>query len=63
MPLAQSTVSQHLKELKEHGIISQEIKGPECRYTLERGQLLQFCRAFQQAMGNAPQTAPIQSNH
>lgn len=35
MPLAQSTVSQHLKVLKEAGIIRGEIDGPRVCYCLE----------------------------
>ena len=32
LPLAQSTVSQHLKVLKEAGLIVGEIDGPRCCY-------------------------------
>ena len=35
MPLAQSTVSQHLKELKEAGLIRGEIDGPRTCYCLD----------------------------
>lgn len=34
LPLAQSTVSQHLKELKEAGLISGESDGPRCCYCI-----------------------------
>ncbi len=34
IPLAQSTVSQHLKELKSAGLISGEIDGPKTCYCL-----------------------------
>jgi len=35
LPLAQSTVSQHLKVLKEAGLIRGEISGPRSCYCLE----------------------------
>lgn len=39
LPLAQSTVSQHLKELKKYGLISSEIDGPKSCYTINWSQL------------------------
>ncbi len=39
LPLAQSTVSQHLKVLKEAGIIRGEVDGPRVCYCLERASL------------------------
>jgi len=36
LPMAQSTVSQHLKELKNAGLISGEIDGPRVCYCLNR---------------------------
>jgi ArsR family transcriptional regulator, arsenate/arsenite/antimonite-responsive transcriptional repressor len=39
LPLAQSTVSQHLKVLREAGIIRGEIDGPRCCYWLDRRAL------------------------
>lgn len=35
LPLAQSTVSQHLKQLKESGLIRGEIDGPRVCYCIE----------------------------
>lgn len=35
MPLAQATVSQHLKELKRVGLIQGEIEGPKTCYCLD----------------------------
>lgn len=35
LPLAQSTVSQHLKELKRVGLIQGEIEGPKTCYCLD----------------------------
>jgi DNA-binding transcriptional ArsR family regulator len=34
LPLAQSTVSQHLQVLKETGLVSCEVRGRTCRYSL-----------------------------
>lgn len=36
LPIAKSTLSQHLKELKEAGLIQGEIEGPRIRYCLNR---------------------------
>ena len=36
LPLAQSTVSQHLKELKEAGLIEGEVNPPKVRYCIDR---------------------------
>mgnify|MGYP006287854091 FL=1 len=54
LPLAQSTVSQHLRGLVETGIVVMTSEIPVCYYTLDRSQLLGFCRNFQIAMGNPP---------
>jgi ArsR family transcriptional regulator len=37
LPLAQSTVSQHLKQLKEAGLIRGEVSGPRICYCVEPG--------------------------
>jgi ArsR family transcriptional regulator, arsenate/arsenite/antimonite-responsive transcriptional repressor len=39
MPLAQSTVSQHLKILKESGLIRGEVEGPKTCYCVNRTKL------------------------
>lgn len=39
LPLAQSTVSQHLKVLKDAGIITGEIHGPSTCYCIDPGKL------------------------
>jgi len=39
LPLAQSTVSQHLKVLKEAGLVKGEIDGPRVCYCVEPGAL------------------------
>ena len=35
LPLAQSTISQHLKELKESGLIQGEVHPPKVRYCID----------------------------
>ncbi|MEQ8459379.1 MAG: metalloregulator ArsR/SmtB family transcription factor [Sandaracinaceae bacterium] len=37
LPLAQSTISQHLKQLKEAGLIRGEVDGPRVCYCVEPG--------------------------
>ena len=39
LPLAQSTVSQHLKVLRESGLIRGEVDGPKVCYCIDRGKL------------------------
>ena len=42
LPLAQSTVSQHLKVLKEAGFVRGEIDGPKSCYCLDREVIARF---------------------
>lgn len=42
LPLAQSTVSQHLKQLKRAGLIRGEVDGPRICYCIEPGVLALF---------------------
>jgi ArsR family transcriptional regulator len=44
LPLAQSTVSQHLKVLKAAGIVKGEVEGPRTCYCLDREILERFKR-------------------
>ncbi len=37
LPIAKSTLSQHLKELKAAGLIQGEIEAPKIRYCLNKG--------------------------
>lgn len=48
LPLAQSTVSQHLKILKETGLIQGEIDGPKVCYCINRDNL----RALKKLIAN-----------
>lgn len=42
LPLAQSTVSQHLKVLKAAGLVKGEVEGPRTCYCLDRQVLERF---------------------
>lgn len=42
LPLAQSTVSQHLKALKEAGLITGEVDGPRSKYCINRTNFARF---------------------
>lgn len=42
LPLAQSTVSQHLKILKEAGLVRGEVEGPRTCYCIDRDTLNRF---------------------
>lgn len=44
IPLAQSTISQHLKQLKNAGLIRGEIDGPRICYCIEPNTLAQLKR-------------------
>lgn len=46
LPLAQSTVSQHLKALKEVGLVQGEIDGPRSRYCINQKNFQKFIKAF-----------------
>ena len=46
LPLAQSTVSQHLKELKNAGLIDGTVDGPRSCYCMNWGAFEKFNSAF-----------------
>jgi ArsR family transcriptional regulator len=46
LPLAQSTVSQHLKALKVAGLVQGEVDGPRSRYCVNRKNFEKFIKAF-----------------
>lgn len=46
LPLAQSTVSQHLKALKEADLIKGEVDGPRSRYCINRKTYERFVKAL-----------------
>lgn len=46
LPLAQSTVSQHLKALKDAKLIKGEIDGPRSRYCIDKKNFEKFLKAI-----------------
>jgi ArsR family transcriptional regulator, arsenate/arsenite/antimonite-responsive transcriptional repressor len=46
IPLSRSTVSQHLKELKEFGLIKGEIEGPRINYCLCGSKISEYKKLF-----------------
>ena len=46
LPLAQSTVSQHLKILKDAGLVQGEVEGPKTCYCVDREKLSLMCRSI-----------------
>ena len=54
LPLAQSTVSQHLKVLREAGLIRGEIAGPRSCYCLDREALASVAAAMAHLGAEAP---------
>ena len=46
LPLAQSTVSQHLKELRDIGLIKGEIDGPRSCYRIDAARWDRMAREF-----------------
>jgi ArsR family transcriptional regulator len=46
LPLAQATVSQHLKILKEAGLLEGTIEGPRSCYCLDAGAIERLCRVL-----------------
>ena len=52
LPLSQSTVSQHLKELKNAGLIRSTFKGPKSIYSLNQSVIDLFRDEFKRLMNN-----------
>jgi ArsR family transcriptional regulator len=50
LPLAQSTVSQHLKALKKAGLIQGEIDGPKSCYCINPKAVMEFNRFLKKLM-------------
>ena len=53
LPIAQATVSQHLKELKDSGLIQGCIEPPKIRYCIEPENWKRL-RSYSQISGNNP---------
>lgn len=52
LPLSQSTVSQHIKELKDSGLIEGGIAGPKSLYSINWKSLETFESEFSRLMNN-----------
>src|SRR6476619_4555410 len=52
LPLSQSTVSQHLKELKNAGLIRGTVKGPKSIYSINQAAIDVFRDEFKRLMNN-----------
>jgi DNA-binding transcriptional ArsR family regulator len=59
LPLSQSTVSQHLKELKAAGLIKGEIEGPRVCYCLDEKEWLLAQKAMQAFFENMKQPEKV----
>ncbi|MFU8891600.1 MAG: ArsR/SmtB family transcription factor [Anaerosomatales bacterium] len=55
LPLAQSTISEHLRVLKEAGLISSHPVGTGMVYCLQRGPADQLLRAVGEIVDNVPE--------
>lgn len=51
LPIAQSTVSQHLKELKDAGLIQGEIQPPRIKYCINKENWEKSERLFKEFFG------------
>ena len=60
LPLAQSTVSQHLKILREAGIIQGQISGPRTCYCLDRAVLASVAEAMGE-LGVSPALSRVEA--
>ena len=53
LPIAKATVSQHLKELKESGLIQGEVEPPKVKYCINRENWLLAKELFGEFFNNA----------
>lgn len=51
LPIAKSTLSQHLKELKEAGLIQGEIESPKIKYCINRQNWEEAKQLFKELLG------------
>jgi ArsR family transcriptional regulator, arsenate/arsenite/antimonite-responsive transcriptional repressor len=52
LPIAKSTLSQHLKELKNAGLIQGEIELPKIKYCLNKGNWEEARKLFKNFLGS-----------
>lgn len=53
LPLAQATVSQHLKALRESGLVAGKSCGSQVCYSLVADQIRDFCKEFRSMLGQS----------
>ncbi|ADE55331.1 ArsR/SmtB family transcription factor [Coraliomargarita akajimensis] len=53
LPLAQPTVSQHIKQLREADLLTARNCGPKICYSINYESLRHFCHTFQCTLGTA----------
>jgi ArsR family transcriptional regulator len=51
LPIAKSTLSQHLKELKDAGLIQGEIESPRIKYCINKENWKEVQQLFKQFLG------------
>ena len=51
LPIAKATVSQHLKELKDAGLIQGEVETPKVKYCINRDNWMLASRLFDEFFG------------
>ena len=56
LPLAQSTVSQHLKVLRDAGLICGKSRGPKCCYVLNPKAIRRFSDLFMGLLAELPES-------
>lgn len=61
LPLAQPTISQHLRCLREVGLLHQRTCGPKICYSLNCEAMRDFCHSFQCTLGTDEQIQPVES--
>ncbi|GAB1447926.1 metalloregulator ArsR/SmtB family transcription factor [Bacteroidota bacterium] len=57
LPIAKSTLSQHLKALKEAGLIQGEIEAPATRYCIHSGNFKKAQKYFNTLLDNFTETS------
>ena len=63
LPLAQSTVSQHLKELSKAGLIEGTVDGPKSCYCIDWKKFNQFAESFNTFFSKAKDMAEAQGTN
>ncbi len=63
LPLAQSTISQHLKVLVNAGLVDCKSEAPRSRYTLNQDALLMISKAVSDLAGTCCRNTCCQSEH